>query len=150
MSHNLTSGSSLQLTIAASNPNERAGIFYDHLHVYATYRGQQITLDTLLPDSYQGKKEVFVWSPFLNGGSVLVAPYIGEELSQDERSGMVMINIRVDGEIRWKVGSFISGRYRLYVHCPAYLSFGGEYSPKTILVGSTAKYQLGQSCHVDL
>ncbi|CAH9072643.1 unnamed protein product [Cuscuta europaea] len=77
-----------------------------------------------------------------------MAPYIGEELTQDERAGMVMINIRVDGQIRWKVGSFVSGRYRLYVNCPTYLSFGGEYSPKTILVGSTAKYQLVQSCNV--
>nr|GLL43227.1 NDR1/HIN1-like protein 12 [Ipomoea trifida] len=141
----------IQVTLASRNPNERIGIYYDRLDVYATYRGQQITLPTLLPVSYQGHKDVTIWSPFLNGNAVPVAPYLGVEISQDQNAGRVLINIRVDGRIRWKVGTFISGRYRLDANCPAYLSFGGEnYSPNSILVGSTAKYQLVQNCHVDV
>ncbi|XP_019199534.1 PREDICTED: NDR1/HIN1-like protein 12 [Ipomoea nil] len=140
----------IQVTLASRNPNERIGIYYDRLDVYATYRGQQITLPTLLPASYQGHKDVTIWSPFLNGNTVPVAPYLGLEISQDQNAGRVLINIRVDGRIRWKVGTFISGRYRLDANCPAYLSFGENYSPNSILVGSTAKYQLVQNCHVDV
>nr|GMD61605.1 protein YLS9-like [Ipomoea batatas] len=139
-----------RVTLASRNPNERIGIYYDRLDVYATYRGQQITLPTLLPVSYQGHKDVTIWSPFLNGNAVPVAPYLGVEISQDQNAGRVLINIRVDGRIRWKVGTFISGRYRLDANCPAYLSFGENYSPNSILVGSTAKYQLVQNCHVDV
>nr|GMD64674.1 protein YLS9-like [Ipomoea batatas] len=141
----------LQLSLAARNPNKRIGIYYDRLDVYATYRGQQITPPTSLPASYQGHKEVTVWSPFVNGNAVPVAVYLGAEISEDQNAGRVLINVRVDGRVRWKVGTFISGRYRLNVNCPAYLSFGGgEYSPNSVLVGSTAKYQLVQQCYVDV
>ncbi|CAH9072645.1 unnamed protein product [Cuscuta europaea] len=140
----------IQITVAARNPNERVGIFYDRLDVFATYRGQQVTLPTLLPESYQGHKDVTVWSPFLSGSSVPVAPYLAVELGQDQNAGTVLIHIRVDGRIRWKVGTFVSGRYRLFANCPAYLSFGGQYSPDSILVGSTSKYQLVQTCHVEV
>ncbi|XP_031113566.1 NDR1/HIN1-like protein 1 [Ipomoea triloba] len=141
----------LQLSLAARNPNKRIGIYYDRLDVYATYRGQQITPPTSLPASYQGHKEVTVWSPFVNGNAVPVAVYLGMEISQDQNAGRVLINVRVDGRVRWKVGTFISGRYRLNVNCPAYLSFGGgEYSSNSVLVGSTAKYQLVQQCYVDV
>ncbi|RAL45979.1 hypothetical protein DM860_006133 [Cuscuta australis] len=140
----------IQVTIASRNPNERIGVFYDHVDVYATYRGEQITLPTLLPESYQGHKDVTIWSPFLSGTSVPVAAFLAVELGEDVNAGMVMINIRVDGRVRWKVGTFLSGRYHLYANCPAYLSFRGQYSPNSILVGSTAKYQLVQTCHVEV
>ncbi|XP_019199535.1 PREDICTED: NDR1/HIN1-like protein 12 [Ipomoea nil] len=141
----------IQVSLASRNPNKRIGIYYDRVDVYATYRGQQITPATLLPASYQGHKEVTVWSPFVNGNAVPVAPYLGVEIGQDQNAGRVLINIRVDGRIRWKVGTFISGRYRLNANCPAYLSFGGgQYSQNSILVGSTAKYQLVQQCYVDV
>ncbi|KAH6773003.1 Late embryogenesis abundant hydroxyproline-rich glycoprotein family [Perilla frutescens var. hirtella] len=150
---NLSGGNTLtttvQVTLAARNPNDRIGIYYDRVDVYAAYHGQQITLPTLLPSTYQGHKDSTVWSPFLYGNSVPVAPYLGVALTQDEIAGTVMVNIRVRGRIRWKVGTFISGGYHLYVNCPAYINFGGRNNG--IAVGPAAiKYQLIMDCHVDV
>nr|GMD16127.1 protein YLS9-like [Ipomoea batatas] len=138
---------SIQLTVSSHNTNGRIGIYYDRLRIYAAYRGQQITLPTLLPPTYQAHKEVSVWSPFVYGNSVPVAPYLAAALSLDRNVGTAMINIRVNGRIRWRVGSFVSSRYHLNVDCPAYISFGG-YMPNTVVVGSTIKYRLILNCHV--
>lgn len=139
----------LQVTLSSRNPNGRIGIYYDKVDVYAAYHNQQITLPTLLPATYQGHEDVAVWSPFLYGNSVPVAPYIGVSLNQDQIAGTVLVNIRVDGRIRWKVGTFISGKYRLYVNCPAYINFGGRGNG--VAVGPAAiKYQLILDCHVDV
>ncbi|CDP06858.1 unnamed protein product [Coffea canephora] len=140
--------SNFQITLSSRNPNDRIGISYDRLDAYASYRGQQITLPTLLPSTYQGHKDITVWSPFLYGNSVPIAPYYTDALTQDQFAGTVLINIKVNGRVRWKVGTFISGRYHLYVNCPAYINLGNRNSG--IMVGPAIKYQLVQSCHVDV
>nr|GMD17820.1 protein YLS9-like [Ipomoea batatas] len=101
---------SIQLTVSSHNTNGRIGVYYDRLRIYAAYRGQQITLPTLLPPTYQAHKEVSVWSPFVYGNSVPVAPYLAAALSLDRNVGTAMIKIRVNGRIRWRVGSFVSSR----------------------------------------
>ncbi|XP_073158252.1 NDR1/HIN1-like protein 1 [Henckelia pumila] len=138
----------LQVTLSARNPNERIGIFYDRVDVYASYHGEQVTLATLLPATYQGHKDITVWSPFLHGESVPVAPYLAVSLDQDQFTGTVLINIRVKGSIRWKVGTFISGKYHLNVNCPAYINFGKKNNG--ISLGSPVKYQLIMDCNVDV
>ncbi|GFZ20246.1 NDR1/HIN1-like 1 [Actinidia rufa] len=110
----------LQVTLSSRNPNARIGIYYDKLDIYASYRSQQITLPTLLPEAYQGHKDVSVWSPFLYGNRGAGGP----------------------------VGTFVSGRYRLYVNCPAYIAFGNRNSG--VPAGAGIKFQLAQSCHVDV
>ncbi|KAL0389942.1 UNVERIFIED_CONTAM: NDR1/HIN1-like protein 1 [Sesamum calycinum] len=135
--------------LSSRNPNDRIGIYYDKVDVYAAYHGQQITLPTLLPPTYQGHKDITVWSPFLYGDQVPVAPYVGVSLSEDQIAGTVLVNVRVDGRIRWKVGTFISGRYHLHVNCPAYINFGGRNNGMG--VGPAAiKFQLIMDCHVDV
>lgn len=141
--------SNFQISLSSRNPNNRIGILYDRLDVYATYRSQQITLPTLLPASYQGHKDVSVWSPFLSGNNVPVAPYIGDSLTQDQMAGTVLINIKVYGRVRWKVGTFVSGKYHLNVNCPAYITFGGK-SNNGFGVGAGIKYELVQNCNVDV
>ncbi|XP_071690592.1 NDR1/HIN1-like protein 1 [Rutidosis leptorrhynchoides] len=140
--------SNLQITISSRNPNARIGIFYDKLDVYATYRSQQITLPTGLPPSYQGHKDVTVWSPYLYGTEVPLAPYLAISLGQDETAGTVLVDIKASGKVRWKVGSFVSGKYHLNVNCPAYITFGnkdGGYA-----VDPAVKYQLVARCNVDV
>ncbi|KAH0746766.1 hypothetical protein KY285_008423 [Solanum tuberosum] len=137
----------IQITIASRNPNDKIGIYYDKLDVYATYRGQQVTLPTLLPQTYQGHKDVSIWSPFVYGNNVPIAPYLGNEISQDILFGTILLNVRIDGRVRWKVGSFISSKYHLYVNCPAYVGIGGKFLGNSDVVG---KYQLVQNCHVDV
>ncbi|XP_047937679.1 NDR1/HIN1-like protein 1 [Salvia hispanica] len=138
-----------QITLSARNPNARIGVYYDRLDVYAAYHSQQITLPMRLPPSYQGHKDITVWSPFVYGREVPVAPYLATSLGQDELTGTVLIHVRVDGRVRWKVGTFISGSYHLYVSCPAYINFGHKYDGITA-VGSGIKYQLLMDCNVDV
>ncbi|KAL3850263.1 hypothetical protein ACJIZ3_012145 [Penstemon smallii] len=142
----------IQITISSRNPNERIGIYYDRVDVYASYHSQQITLPTLLPPTYQGHKDIAVWSPFLNGDTVPVAPYLAVSLNQDQFAGTVLVNIKIDGRIRWKVGTFVSGKYHLFVNCPAYINFGGKNNNNNgVAVGAGAmKYQLIMDCHVDV
>ncbi|XP_051143447.1 NDR1/HIN1-like protein 1 [Andrographis paniculata] len=138
--------STLQITLAARNPNSRIGIYYDRVDAYASYRGQHITLPTLLPATYQGHKEVTVWSPFLNGVDAPLSPYLSSALNQDEIAGTVLVNVRVNGRIRWKVGTVVTATYRLDVNCPAYMDFGGRRDGVT----ASVKYQMYVGCHVDV
>ncbi|KAI3829019.1 hypothetical protein L1987_03133 [Smallanthus sonchifolius] len=140
--------SNFQITISSRNPNSRIGIYYDKLDIYATYRNQQITLPTMIPPAYQGHKDVNVWSPYLYGTEVPIAPYLAVSLEEDETAGTVLVNVRAAGRVRWKVGTFVSTVYRLNVNCPAYITFGnknGRYA-----VGPAVKYQLFEGCNVDV
>ncbi|XP_023890974.1 NDR1/HIN1-like protein 1 [Quercus suber] len=141
--------SSFQVTLSSRNPNDKIGVYYDKLDVYAVYRNQQITLRTQIPPTYQGHKDINVWSPYIYGNSVPVSPFNAESLSQDQSSGTVMLLIKADGRVRWKVGTFITGRYHFYVRCPAYITFGSRSTG--IVVGNNAvKYQLVQQCSVSV
>ncbi|OVA07128.1 Late embryogenesis abundant protein [Macleaya cordata] len=140
--------SNLQVTIASRNPNDKIGIYYDRLDVYASYRNQQITLPTALPPTYQGHKDINVWSPFVYGNSIPIAPFLAVSLNQEQTAGMVLIYIKVDGRVRWKVGTWISGKYHIYVNCPAYLTFGSRFSG--VPVGPALKFQIDRECHTDV
>ncbi|XVE75874.1 hypothetical protein DITRI_Ditri12bG0126700 [Diplodiscus trichospermus] len=141
--------SNFQVTISSRNPNDRIGVYYDRLDIYATYRNQQITLRTAIPPTYQGHKEVNVWSPFVYGNMVPIAPDFSAALSSEQSSGSVFLIIKIDGRVRWKVGTFVSGRYHLYVRCPAYITFGSKSSG--VLVGENAvKFQFVTRCSVSV
>eukprot|EP00262_Sarcandra_glabra_P012379 TRINITY_DN317_c0_g1_i1.p1 TRINITY_DN317_c0_g1~~TRINITY_DN317_c0_g1_i1.p1 ORF type:complete len:245 (-),score=-1.19 TRINITY_DN317_c0_g1_i1:340-975(-) len=115
-----------QVTIVSRNPNDRVGIYYDRLDVYASYQNQQITPATGLPRTYQGHDDVTVWSPFLYGDSVPISPYVALSLNSDTNGGVAQIIIRIDGRLRWKVGTWTSGRYHIHVSCSALVSFNNQ------------------------
>ena len=133
----------VQATLASRNPNDRVGIYYRRLDAFLAYRGQQITAATLLPEGYQGFRDVAVWSPVLYGAAVPVAPRLQVALGQDLGAGSVLVDVKVAGGVRWKVGSWVSGKYRLDVNCPAYLRFS------SVPVGPAMRIQLVQRCHVE-
>ncbi|XP_072991580.1 NDR1/HIN1-like protein 1 [Typha latifolia] len=137
----------IQVTLSSRNPNDRIGIYYDKLDVYAEYKGQQITIPTLLPRGYQGHNDVSVWSPYLSGEGVPLAPYLLSSLMQDEHAGYMLINIRVYGRLRWKVGTWISGHYHIDVNCPAFLTVnnGDENG-----YGAVFHFQHMSSCSVEV
>jgi len=137
--------SNFQFTLSSRNPNDKIGIYYDRLDVYASYRSQQITLPSPMLTTYQGHKEVNVWSPFVGGYSVPVAPYNAFYLDQDHSSGAIMLMLHLDGRVRWKVGSFITGKYHLHVRCHALINFGS--SAAGVIVG---KYMLTETCSVSV
>ncbi|KAI7984998.1 NDR1/HIN1-like protein 1 [Camellia lanceoleosa] len=64
-------------------------------------------------------------------------------LSTDQADGIVMLTIKIEGQVRFKVGIHISGRYHLYVKCPANIVFGNPTA--NIVVGNGIMYQLAQS-----
>ncbi|KAK4432612.1 NDR1/HIN1-like protein 1 [Sesamum alatum] len=139
----------VQVTVNSRNPNSKIGIYYDRMNVYATYHNQQITYYTVIPPVYQGHKDVNVWSPFIYGNNVPVAPYNGVALGQDQSNGAISLTIKINGRVRWKVGSFISGRYHLHITCAAYIPLGNSKNTG-IVIGNAVKYQLSQSCTVNV
>ncbi|EHA8591020.1 NDR1/HIN1-like protein 1 [Cocos nucifera] len=139
--------STIQVTISTRNPNDRVGIYYDRVDVFASYKYQQITPATSVPPFYQGHNDIDLWSPYLCGVSVPVAPYLVESLSQDQSSGFLLVHVKIDGRIRWKVGSWISGHYHLFVTCPTFLSF---QSGKGVDDPPVIKLQQISTCSVDV
>ncbi|XP_010912374.1 NDR1/HIN1-like protein 1 [Elaeis guineensis] len=139
--------STIQVTISTRNPNDRVGIYYDRIDVFASYKYQQITPATAVPPFYQGHNDVDLWSPYLCGVSVPVAPYLAEAISQDQSSGFILVHVKIDGRIRWKVGSWVSGHYHLFVTCPAFLSFE---SGKGVGDPPVIKFQQISTCSVDV
>ncbi|KAL2250850.1 UNVERIFIED_CONTAM: NDR1/HIN1-like protein 1 [Sesamum indicum] len=137
----------IQVTVNAQNPNSRVGIYYDKVDVYATYRNQQITNYTGIPPFYHGDKDVDnIWSKFINGSNIPVAPYNGLALRQDQFKGVVRLIIKIDGRVKWKVGSFVTRRYDIHIACPAQIEL---YSNKTgVLIADESRYKLEQSCSV--
>lgn len=136
--------SSLQVTIYSRNPNDKIGIYYGKLDVYATYRNQQITYYTAIPPVYQGHKDVNVWSPFLYGNNIPIAPYNGLLLTQEQSTGAVLLTIKMSGRVKWKISTFTTGRYNIHVTCTATIPLGNKATG--IVVGAGIKYQLLQSC----
>ncbi|XP_054814458.1 NDR1/HIN1-like protein 1 [Prosopis cineraria] len=116
----------MQATFSAQNPNDRIGVFYRSLEVYVTYRDQQVSLTVLLPPAYQDHHDITFWSPYLYGISVTVPPYAVDALQQDKNAGAVMLKVVVEGRVKWKVGSWVSGTYHLHVNCPAYIRLAGS------------------------
>lgn len=116
----------LQVTIASRNPNERVGVYYKTLDAFTTYRDEAVTVPVSMPAIYQGHKDVSVWSPVMSGDAVPVAQYVADAMKQDIEAGYVLLHVRVDGRVKWKVGSWVSGSYHLFVNCPALLATSGS------------------------
>ncbi|KAJ6418920.1 hypothetical protein OIU84_002150 [Salix udensis] len=92
--------SSIQLTLLSKNPNQKVGIYYDELQVYAAYKASLV------------------------GAGLPVAPSFNYEVGRDQTAGKLVLNLRVNGRIRWKVGTWVSGRYRINVSCLAVMALG--------------------------
>ncbi|CAI9774213.1 unnamed protein product [Fraxinus pennsylvanica] len=133
--------STVRLTLSSNNPNKKVGIYYDVLQVYASYKSQIITQETSLPPFYQGNEETNLLSAALDGYQIPVAPSFGYEVGRDQRIGKFVLTLKVIGRLRWKVGTWVSGRYRFNVNCIAILPFNsipsGPLSSKQGTVCST-------------
>ncbi|XP_051217270.1 NDR1/HIN1-like protein 12 [Lolium perenne] len=152
----------VQVTIASRNPNDRVGIYYKTLHAFTTYRDEPVTIPVSLPAIYQGHKDQSVWSPVMSGDSVPVAPYVADAMKQDIGAGYVLLHVKVDGRVKWKVGSWVSGGYHLFVNCPALLSAtggnaGGAFSMSAATAGGgrngtmvSLKFTQPSYCTVDV
>lgn len=143
---NLSDGfltSSLQFTVVSRNPNDRIGVIYDSLSTYASYMGQQITSQCPLPPFYQGDNDVDALNPILYGNSVPLDPFVCGRLNYEMQNGLVSLSLRMEGTIRWKVGSWTSGNYNLNVNCWAILGMSNS-------IGGQVPLQPGTKCHVEV
>ncbi|XP_057455280.1 NDR1/HIN1-like protein 26 [Lotus japonicus] len=116
--------SSIQLTLLSKNPNQKVSIYYDEFQVYATYKGQRITGDSSVPPFYQGNEESNLLTASLIGNGLPVAPSLGYEVGRDQINGRLVLNLRVIGKLRWKIGTWVSGHYRFNVNCVSVMAFG--------------------------
>ncbi|WVZ87764.1 hypothetical protein U9M48_034353 [Paspalum notatum var. saurae] len=144
----------MQATLATRNPNDRVGVYYDQVDVYGDYKGVAITVPTRLPAAYQSPGDQAVWSPFLQSmDSVQLPPVLAAALAQDETAGYVLVDVRADGWVRWKVGTWISGHYHLRVNCPALLTVNdgkGSYGANTGGGTGYFRFQQAAACSVDV
>ncbi|XP_010912560.1 NDR1/HIN1-like protein 12 [Elaeis guineensis] len=131
----------IRVTISTRNPNARVGIYYDRVDVFTSYKYQQITPATAIPPFYQGQNDVDLWSPFLYAVCVPVAPHLAEAIAQDQSSGFLLVHVKIEGRIRWKMGFWVSGHHDLFVTCPAFLSRES---------GKGIKFQQISTCSVDV
>lgn len=53
-----------------------------------------------------------------------MAQSFGYEVGRDQTAGKLVLNMKVNGRLRWKVGTWVSGKYRFNVNCVAVLAFG--------------------------
>ncbi|GAB2300750.1 hypothetical protein Dimus_034787 [Dionaea muscipula] len=139
----------LQVTVDSHNPNHRIGVYYDRLDVYIVYRDQQITYHTSIPTAFQDTHSTNIWSPFLYGQSVPIAPITGARLTVDESRGTVPLDVKLDGRVKWRVGVFTSGTYRIHVDCPALIKYGNPAAGIAV-PNNGVKYQLGFACRVSV
>lgn len=124
--------SSIQITLLSRNPNKKVGVYYDELQVYASYKGQQITPDASLPPFYQGHGERNLLTASLVGNGLPVAPSFGYEVGRDQMAGKLALSLKMNGRLRWKVGTWVSGRYRFNVNCVTVLDFGPSVPPSPL------------------
>jgi Late embryogenesis abundant protein len=119
--------STISTTVISKNPNSHASLYYDNLHVYLAYAGVQITPDVVLPPFNQGQLDSDIISTNLVGPTAA--------------SGMAMkltnLNLKIVGNLRWKVGPWMSGRYKLEVDCmTVQMSQPGEPLPISSVQGA--------------
>ncbi|XP_068651412.1 NDR1/HIN1-like protein 26 [Aristolochia californica] len=134
--------STIQITLVSKNPNQRVGIYYDRLQAYASYKGQQITVDAPLPPFYQNHEESNILSALLSGNWVPVAPSFGYEVNRDQLEGKMILNLKLNGQLRWKVGSWVSGHYHFNVDCLATMALG----PNAVSASLTSTSKQGVQC----
>ncbi|XP_074587837.1 NDR1/HIN1-like protein 1 [Curcuma longa] len=140
----------LQTTLSSRNPNDRVGIYYDELRAFAAFKGQRITAAAPLAAGYQGHHDVAVWSPYLYGACVPLAPYLAAALEEARATGLLLVEVEVEGRLRWKVGTWISGHYRLQANCPAFLTVSNRVGNGA---GETPAFRFQQqlsTCTVDV
>lgn len=130
--------STVQFTLVSRNPNARVGVYYDQLRAYAAYKGQLITAELAFPPFYQGHEDTNLLSASLSGAGVPVAASFGYEVGRDQTAGRLPIRLRLDGRVRWKVGTWVSGQYHIEVDCVAVVGFvpGDTSSPPRTVQGS--------------
>uniref|UniRef100_A0A7N0U8E4 Late embryogenesis abundant protein LEA-2 subgroup domain-containing protein n=1 Tax=Kalanchoe fedtschenkoi TaxID=63787 RepID=A0A7N0U8E4_KALFE len=120
------------------NPNHRVTVYYDSIEVRVVYEDQTMAYGSLEP-FHQPHKNVTRLEAKLLARSVPLVGSISRDLRRERASGDVEFGIYLDARVRFKVGSWKSGRRKLRVKC----------DPVLVHVGSTKHFE-STPCDVDL
>jgi hypothetical protein len=109
-SNNASSSSSTVMVInavfTASNPNAHAAALYDELRASASYAGVPLGVSLIPPlEQPQGDVVMSASPPWTTGVA--------------EGGPPVLLRARIEGQLRWKVATWVSGRHALSVDCVA-------------------------------
>ncbi|XP_051123044.1 NDR1/HIN1-like protein 26 [Andrographis paniculata] len=109
----INSSSAIHLTLLSHNPNKMfLGIYYEDSRVHASYKGRRITPDTPVAPFYQGPQGTKIL-----GAALLLM--VRQQRNTSSTAGIrnKALSFKVRGMLRWKVGSWVSGKHRFSVNC---------------------------------
>ncbi|KAF7086409.1 hypothetical protein CFC21_089697 [Triticum aestivum] len=113
---NATSGGIVRLDAAfvAHNPNARAAALYDRLQARASYVGVQLAAAAPLPPFQQPQGDAVLTASLSSSSAVAPAA----ETAEAGRTTL-LLRLRVEGQLRWKVSAWVSGSRALAAECVA-------------------------------
>ncbi|KAM0878696.1 hypothetical protein ACQ4PT_034710 [Festuca glaucescens] len=114
---NATGIARLDAAFVAHNPNTRATALYDRLQLRASYAGGQLAATAEPFEQTQGD----VVLTALMSSSSSVAPAAAADVGETAAGGRstLLLKLRVEGHLRWKVAAWVSGRHALVAECVA-------------------------------
>ena len=95
--------------LTAHNPNAHATALYGQLRASASYAGVPLGAGAPLPPLEQPDQ----------GDAVLSALLTSSTSRRPAPGGRALLRVRIEGQLRWKVASWVSGRHGLTVDCVA-------------------------------
>ncbi|EEF31823.1 NDR1/HIN1-like protein 6 [Ricinus communis] len=118
---NLSSDSSLSaafdVTITATNPNEKIGIYYEGgSHIGVWYSGTKLC-EGSLPKFYQGHENTTVLNVPLTGHTQDAAGLLTSLQQQQQATGIIPLNLRVKQPVRIKLGKLKLFEIKFLVKC---------------------------------
>ncbi|XP_052142209.1 NDR1/HIN1-like protein 26 [Oryza glaberrima] len=130
----------INAAFAARNPNSHAAVLYDRLQASASYAGLPLTAPSpLIP-------------PFLpqqgQGDAMLSASLTSPPAAAAVAGGRALLRLRVEGQLRWKVAAWVTGRHALTVDCIAVVELQPTPtpSPSAIVGVLQPQDQAGSRC----
>ncbi|KAM3193291.1 hypothetical protein ACQJBY_070091 [Aegilops geniculata] len=104
----------LDVSLVAHNPNAHALALYDGLRARASYVGLQLAAAAPIPPFQQAQGNVVISASLSSSSSA------AEETTAGGRSPpSVLLTLRVEGQLRWKVSVWVSGSRPVAAECVA-------------------------------
>uniref|UniRef100_A0ACD5Y7L8 Uncharacterized protein n=1 Tax=Avena sativa TaxID=4498 RepID=A0ACD5Y7L8_AVESA len=111
----------LDAAFVAHNPNARAAALYDRLQARAFYGSagvSQYQLVSPLPPFEQTQGDVVLSASMTSSAAPVSAQSSVETAAADKRSmTTTLLRVRVEGQLRWKVASWVSGGRSIAAEC---------------------------------